>query len=45
MVVIETVKGAYMFDWHSEYVVIQARQRDIAGAAGFGRLLAEARAQ
>jgi len=34
-----------MFDWHSEYLVIQARQREIAGAAGFGRLLAEARAQ
>ena len=33
-----------MFDWHSEYLVIQARQREIASAAGFGRLLAEARA-
>ncbi len=42
MVVIETVKGAHMFDWHSEYLVIQARQRDIAAAAGFGRLLAGA---
>jgi hypothetical protein len=31
-----------MFDWHSEYLVIQARQRDIAAAAGFGRLLAGA---
>ncbi len=34
-----------MFDWHSEYLVIQARQREMAGAAGFGRLLAEARAR
>jgi len=34
-----------MFDWHSEYLVIQARQRDIAAAAEFRRLLAEARAQ
>ena len=42
MLVIETVKGARMFDWHSEYLVIQARQRDIAAAAGFGRLLAGA---
>jgi hypothetical protein len=32
-----------MFDWHSEYLTIQARQRDIAAAAGLGRLLAEAR--
>ena len=42
MLVIETVKGDEMFDWHSEYLVIQARQREIAGAAGFGRLLAGA---
>ena len=34
-----------MFDWHSEYLVIQARQREMAGAVGIGRLLAEARAQ
>lgn len=34
-----------MFDWHSEYLVIQARQREIAGAAEFRRLLAEGRAQ
>jgi hypothetical protein len=45
MLVIATVKEGKMFDWHSEYLVIQARQREIAGAAGFGRLLAEARAQ
>jgi len=31
-----------MFDWHSEYLVIQARQRDIAAAEGFGRMLAGA---
>ncbi len=43
MVVIGIVKGDGMFDWHSEYLVIQARQREIASAAGFGRLLAEAR--
>ncbi len=44
MLVIETVKGDKMFDWHSEYLVIQARQREMAGAAEVGRLLAEARA-
>jgi hypothetical protein len=43
MVVIEIVKGAQMLDWHSEYLVIRARQRDIAAAADFGRLLAAAR--
>jgi hypothetical protein len=42
MLVIEVVKGAHMFDWHSEYLMIQARQRDIAAAASFGRLLAGA---
>jgi hypothetical protein len=44
MVVIGTVKGDGMFDWHSEFMVIQARQQEIAGAAKVGRLLAEARA-
>jgi hypothetical protein len=43
MVVIGTVKGDKMFDWHSEYLVIQARQGEMAGAVGIGRLLAEAR--
>lgn len=38
--VIGIVKGDEMFDWHSEYLVIQARQRDIAAAAGSGRLRA-----
>ena len=42
MLVIEIVKGARMFDWHSEYLVIQARQRDIVAVASFGRLLAGA---
>jgi len=44
MMVIGIVKGDDVFDWHAEYLVIQARQRDIAAAAGFGRLLVEARA-
>ena len=43
MVVRGIVKGDEMFDWHSEYLVIQARQQEIAASARVGRLLAEAR--
>jgi hypothetical protein len=32
-----------MFDWYSEYVVIQARQQEMAAAARMRRLLAEAK--
>jgi hypothetical protein len=32
-----------MFDWHSEYLVIQARQNEMAAASRLGRWLAEAR--
>ncbi len=32
-----------MFDWHSEYTVIQARQQEMAAAARMGRLAAEAK--
>jgi hypothetical protein len=32
-----------MFDWYAEHLVIQARQREMAGAAHFGWMLAEAR--
>ena len=43
MVVRVIVKGDEMFDWHSEYLVIQARQQEIAASARVGRMLAEAR--
>lgn len=43
MLVIGIVKGDEMFDWHSEYMVIQARQQEMASSARMGRLLAEAK--
>jgi hypothetical protein len=42
MLVRGIVKGDGMFDWHSEYTVIQARQREMVDAARLERLLAAA---
>ncbi len=32
-----------MFDWYSAYLIVQARQRELAGAEELGRRLAEPR--
>jgi hypothetical protein len=44
MLVRVNVKGDGMFDWHSEYMVIQARQREMVDVARVTRWLAGASA-